>query len=116
MCRGIDVFGDDTVHLIDAPGHLAGHTNLLVKAADTPNRTVYLAGDACHDRRLLRKEREISEWLDDAGHVCCIHVDKKAAEETLERIALLEGQGIEVIFAHDVDWEQDEGNKNRFWG
>lgn len=75
---------------------------------------MYLAGDACHDRRLLTGEKEIGEWVDTGGRGCCIHVDKEEAEKTIERIGRLEEGGMEVVFAHDGEWEK--GNGGRFWG
>jgi hypothetical protein len=77
---------------------------------------VYLAGDACHDRRIFRKEKEIGEWLDANGDTCCIHADRKAAEATIESIRILEAMGVEVILAHDVEWENNERNSRRFFG
>ncbi|KAL1985801.1 hypothetical protein VTN96DRAFT_7423 [Rasamsonia emersonii] len=112
----IDLFHDGTVYIVHAPGHLPGHINLLVKTGPEPTNWVYLAGDACHDRRIVRREREIGEWVDDDGRVCCIHADRKMAEQTIERIRGLEEQGVEVIFAHDVEWEDDARNKSRFFG
>ncbi len=112
--RTLDIFQDGSVLIVDAPGHLAGHINILVQIG--PSKNVYLAGDACHDRRIMRREREIGEWEDAEGHICCIHGDKKLAEQTIERIRELEQQGVEVIFAHDVDWEENPENKGRFFG
>lgn len=116
----IDLFHDGTVYVVHAPGHLPGHINLLVKTGHEPEpepkaNWVYLAGDACHDRRIMCREREIGEWVDDDGHVCCIHADRRTAEQTIERIRGLEEQGVEVIFAHDVEWEDDGRNKSRFF-
>lgn len=62
----------------------------------------------------MPKEAQIGEWLDGASHVCCIHADRKKAEETIERIIELENQGVQVIFAHDVEWEDNPQNKSRF--
>lgn len=112
--RVLDVFGDQSLLIVDAPGHLPGHINILARTG--PANSVYLAGDACHDRRIMRKERAIGEWHDAEGHICCIHGDKKMAEETIDRIRKLEGDGVEVIFAHDIEWEENEGNKARFFG
>lgn len=116
----LDIFRDGSVYVVDAPGHLPGHVNLLVRVAEGDgkggSRWVYLAGDACHDRRILRGEKEIGEWHDAAGHVCCIHADRSKAEATIGRIRQLEENGVEVIFAHDVEWEADEGNRGRFFG
>ncbi|KAH6713445.1 AhpD-like protein [Leptodontidium sp. MPI-SDFR-AT-0119] len=110
----IDIFQDGSLYIVDAPGHLPGHINLLAKTG--PTHSVYLGGDACHDRRIMRMEKDIGTWPDSEGHVCCIHADRKEAECTIERIRLIEEQGVEVIFAHDVEWEQDPKNEERFWG
>lgn len=106
------------MYLVDAPGHLPGHINLLArtKSGDGGQKWVYLAGDACHDRRIIRKEREIGEWMDAHRQVCCIHADRAGAEATIERIRDLEKEGVEVILAHDVEWESDEKNRERFFG
>jgi len=107
--RVLDIFQDGSVLIVDAPGHLPGHINILAKTG--PDTSVYLAGDACHDRRIVRNEREIGEWRDAEGHICCIHGDRKLAEQTIERI-----RELEVIFAHDVEWEENPANKSRFLG
>ncbi len=112
--RVLDIFHDGSVYIVDAPGHLPGHINILAKTG--PMTSMYLAGDACHDRRIMRKERQIGEWHDEHGHICCIHADKKLAEQTIERIQELESKGIEVVFAHDFEWEEDPKNQSRFLG
>ncbi|KAK4451035.1 metallo-hydrolase oxidoreductase [Podospora aff. communis PSN243] len=97
----LDVFDDGSLYIVDAPGHLPGHINLLARVEDEKlkgqTRWVYVAGDACHDRRILRGEKEIGEWEDASGHRCCIHADRKKAEETIARIRKLEQSGVEPI-------------------
>ncbi|RFU25125.1 hypothetical protein B7463_g11212, partial [Scytalidium lignicola] len=110
----IDLFQDGSLYIVDAPGHLPGHINLLARTG--PEESVYLAGDACHDRRILRKEKTIGTWCDSEGFTCCIHSNREAAEQTIERIRGLENGGIEVIFAHDIEWEWNPENRSRFWG
>jgi hypothetical protein len=88
--------------------------NVLAQVSET--HQVYLGGDSCHDRRLLTGEKEIGEWDDAQGDVCCIHANRKDAEETIERIRQLEREGVEIIFAHDVEWENNPDNKARFFG
>ncbi|OAA54568.1 Beta-lactamase-like protein [Niveomyces insectorum RCEF 264] len=118
----LDVFGDGSLYVVDAPGHLPGHINLLARTdgsaghADTTTSWLYLAGDACHDRCILRKEKSIGEWHDAHGQVCCIHADRPQAEETIERVRQLESQGVEVILSHDVEWESNAQNRSRFFG
>lgn len=110
----LDIFNDGSLLIVNAPGHLPGHINLLARTSE--HHEVYMAGDACHDRRLLTGAKAIGEWNDAQGHVCCIHADRKQAEGTIERIRQLEKQGVEIIFAHDVEWEADPANKWRFFG
>jgi glyoxylase-like metal-dependent hydrolase (beta-lactamase superfamily II) len=110
----LDIFGDGSLYIVDAPGHLPGHLNLLARVG--LGNWVYLAGDACHDRHIMRGEREIAEWLDGEGRTCCIHADRAKAEETIQRIRDLEQKGVEVIFAHDDEWESAPNNQDRFFG
>jgi glyoxylase-like metal-dependent hydrolase (beta-lactamase superfamily II) len=112
--RVLDLFHDGSVMIVDAPGHLPGHINLLARTS--PTTSVYLAGDACHDRRIMRNERAIGEWTDEHGHICCIHANKEMAAQTIQRIQALEKTGVEIIFAHDVEWEEDPKNGSRFFG
>ncbi|BCS24983.1 MBL fold metallo-hydrolase [Aspergillus puulaauensis] len=118
--HAMDVFGDGSVYVISAPGHLDGHINLLCRKAD--GRYVYLAGDACHDGRLLSGEKDIATWSDPVypGVVCCIHADKKAAERTLERIRETKGGftelgDVEVVFAHDDVWAARAKQDGRYF-
>ena len=114
LTQTLDIFNDGSLLVVNAPGHLPGHINLLARTSE--DHYIYLGGDACHDRRLLTGEKVIGEWTDAEGHVCCIHVDREQAEETIRRIRVLEKEGVEVIFAHDVEWENDPANKGRFFG
>lgn len=122
--QAIDFFRDGSVYILDAPGHLPGHINLLCRFA--PGKFVCLAGDACHDVRLLTGERDIATWTDESGKHCCIHVDIPTAKETLARLRAVTEDGIEldgedqraeveIVFAHDFAWEEDAVKKGRFW-
>lgn len=105
-----DLMGDGAIYVVDAPGHLPGHINLLARVA--ARRWIYLVGDACHDRRLLTGEKDIAEWTDAEGNFCCVHTDKKEAEATLARIrdfqaaGVKSGMQVEVILAHGMDWAE----------
>jgi glyoxylase-like metal-dependent hydrolase (beta-lactamase superfamily II) len=114
----IDLFGDGSLYIVHAPGHLPGHINVLARTSAT--KSIYLAGDACHDIRLFNGTHEIATWQDDAGKMCCIHVDKVKAEETIERIRKLAQKGpngadVEVVFAHSPEWEAQAKERGRFW-
>ncbi|KAF4255405.1 hypothetical protein CNMCM8714_004396 [Aspergillus fumigatus] len=100
----LDFLGDGSVYVIDAPGHLPGHINLLCRVG--PDTWMYLGGDSCHDSRLLTGERQIATWDDGHGNTGCIHVDQTRAEESLSRIRRLqemEGHKVEVVMAHDIE-------------
>ncbi|KAJ5936857.1 hypothetical protein N7466_003307 [Penicillium verhagenii] len=101
----LDLFGDGSVYVVDAPGHLSGHINLLCRLG--PQKWIYLGGDSCHDLRLLSGEREMATWVDVHGQTNCIHVDKNQAEDTLSRIRTLQqmmGTDVEIVMAHDGQW------------
>jgi hypothetical protein len=113
--RGIDMFGDKSLYIIDSPGHLPGHINLLCRKA--PDKWLYLGGDSAHDIRLLTGEKEIGTWESEHGDTMCIHTDRTVAEETIKRIQILTSlkgsEEIEVILAHDDVWF--EKNQHRVY-
>jgi glyoxylase-like metal-dependent hydrolase (beta-lactamase superfamily II) len=107
-----DYFKDSSLYIIDSPGHLPGHINLLVRIG--PEKWIYLAGDSCHDVRILRKEAEISIYEDREipGKFNCAHRSKEEAEVHLSRVRELENHGVEIVLAHD--WEWLEKNKSLY--
>ncbi|KAI2634055.1 hypothetical protein GGS21DRAFT_519814 [Xylaria nigripes] len=116
----IDLFGDGSVHIVDCPGHIYGHINLLVRIA--LRKYAYLGGDCCHDVRIFTGERRIAEYEDQLGRLRSAHVHTGLAKETLRRIkdgveSLGRGEDghvdVEIVIAHDRDWR--ERNRHRFW-
>ena len=116
----IDYFGDGSVFVIDSPGHLFGHVNLLARLG--PDKWVFLGGDCCHDIRILKGEKDVALYDDGHGGLRSVHVDTDAAKATLKRIndLLVASAGaregpdtIEVVLAHDAGWRQR--NKQRFF-
>jgi glyoxylase-like metal-dependent hydrolase (beta-lactamase superfamily II) len=107
--HAIDLFGDSSCYIVNTPGHLPGHINLLCRLA--PDRWVCLAGDAFHDERLLTGENSIGTWRDDEGRTCCIHLDRTEAERSIERLRKLREVGVEIIAAHDEGWEKRNAEK-----
>lgn len=100
----LDLFGDGSVYVLDMPGHLPGHVNLLCRMR---KRWVCLCGDSFHDLRLLTGEKEIGTWIGPEGNMLCIHLDKEAAAESIGRLRELEnveGEQVELIAAHDEGW------------
>ncbi|KAF2264967.1 hypothetical protein CC78DRAFT_516123 [Lojkania enalia] len=118
----VDYFGDGSLYVVDAPGHLFGHVNLLARVA--PRKWVYLGGDCCHDPRILKGEKGIAMYDDGRGGLRSVHVDTDEAAGTIKRIGKLLNQGkvreeggesveVEVVVAHDKAWR--EANASRFW-
>ncbi|KAH9878088.1 hypothetical protein J1614_003305 [Plenodomus biglobosus] len=118
----IDFFADGSMYVIDAPGHLTGHVNILARTA--PGKWVYLGGDCCHDPRILSGEKGIAMYEDGRGGLRSVHADTESAAATVARAARLlkggnvreEGGGavdVEVVVAHDGGWA--EKNTERFW-
>jgi glyoxylase-like metal-dependent hydrolase (beta-lactamase superfamily II) len=99
----IDLFGDGSVFVLDSPGHLPGHINLLCRISC--ERWICLCGDAYHDRRLLTGERDIAFWEGPDGAICCIHNDPTSAKNALHQLRELASLGnVELIGAHDAGW------------
>ncbi|KAI0871234.1 NAD binding domain of 6-phosphogluconate dehydrogenase-domain-containing protein [Hypoxylon argillaceum] len=92
--RTIDFFGDQSVYVIDSPGHIYGHVNLLARISE--GKYVYLGGDCCHDTRILSGEKEIAEYDDGRGGLRSVHVHTGLAKHTLAEIdaGLLIGLGV----------------------
>lgn len=119
--HAIDFYGDASLYIVDAPGHLTGHVNLLARVAE--RKWVYLGGDCCHDPRILTGEKGIAMYDDGHGGSRSVHKDTDEAARTVRRVgrimkkgAVVEGEHaaqVEVVVAHDGIWA--EGNKNRFW-
>lgn len=114
--NAIDFFGDGSMYVIDSPGHLYGHVNLLARVS--ANKWLYLGGDCCHDLRILKGTKDTAMYDDGKGGTRSVHADTPSAKATLSRIQKLlaeDGKGgvtIEPILAHDKAWR--ENNRHRF--
>ena len=114
--NALDFFGDGSVWVIDTPGHLYGHVNLLARIGE--HKYIYLGGDCCHDSRILSGQTGIAMYADGMGGMRSVHVDTPVATKTLERIRAFAkakdgGVDVEVVLAHDADWRNRNGH--RFW-
>ncbi|KAI0738877.1 Metallo-hydrolase/oxidoreductase [Daedaleopsis nitida] len=107
--RAYDYFGDGSMYVVDAAGHLPGHVNILARTNATGS-WIYLAGDTAHDMQLLTGKREVAFSFDGAGHMVCAHTDKEKAVEHIGRVRELLGMArVQVLLAHDHVWY--EANK-----
>ena len=110
--RTLDFYGDGSLYIIDAPGHVAGHVNLLARTS-ADGGWVFLAADSAHDWRLLTGEAGI-------GHHAlwgCIHENRAQAQENIERIKALTGlPRVRVLLAHDKPFVQaNEAEGKGYW-
>ncbi|KAI5120105.1 hypothetical protein M0805_002189 [Coniferiporia weirii] len=102
-----DYFGDGALYVVDAPGHLAGHVNILARTSPDGG-WVYLAGDSTHDWRLVCGHGEIPE-----EH---IEQNKEQAAETIRRISdLMTLPRVRVILAHDDKFYEENKGGSAFW-
>jgi glyoxylase-like metal-dependent hydrolase (beta-lactamase superfamily II) len=84
-----DVFGDDSVRLISAPGHTPGHQALLVRLTDPG--PVVLSGDLYHFRASRRLRR-----------VPLFNTDPAQTQSSMDKLeALLKAEGATLWIEHD---------------
>ncbi|KAK7693468.1 hypothetical protein QCA50_003036 [Cerrena zonata] len=111
-----DYYGDGSLYVVDAPGHILGHINLLVRTNSTGS-WIYLAGDTCHDLRVILGEREFAVTHEADGTVICAHANPAMAKRHIARVQeLYSNRSVEVILAHDWRWyEAAKGIRNVFF-
>jgi glyoxylase-like metal-dependent hydrolase (beta-lactamase superfamily II) len=108
--NAIDYFGDGSMYIVDAPGHIGGHVNILARTSPEGS-WILLGGDSAGDFRLITGEKEIGHYTDVNGCFRCIHANKELALENIQRIrGLLSNSKVQVLIAHDVAWyEENKG-------
>ena len=112
--RALDFYGDGSLYIIDAPGHLSGHINVLARTS-SDGAWIYLAGDSAHHKNLLTGESDIA--VHHPGHVHgCAHENKEEAEAHLVRIRALRAlPRVRVLLAHDEEWYGFNKGGAAFW-
>lgn len=109
--QACDFFNDGSLYIVDAPGHLDGHINVLARTSSTGG-WIFLAGDSCHHLKLL-DDGKIPCLKNERGEIMyCAHADKDAAELHIERLKeLRKRKELLLIIAHDYEWYGE--NKER---
>ncbi|KXN84495.1 N-acyl homoserine lactonase [Leucoagaricus sp. SymC.cos] len=112
--RAYDLYGDGSLYIIDAPGHLWGHVNILVRTS-ADGGWIYLAGDTAHHWNLIHGTSGIA--CNHAGHAIS-HQDKEVAGQTIKRVGEVSKlPRVRVLLAHDKPWyEKNEGGDAFFPG
>ncbi|KAG1793261.1 beta-lactamase-like protein [Suillus plorans] len=111
----MDIFGDGSMYIIDASGHVAGHINILARTSQD-GAWILLGADSAHHPDLITGKMQIAYRVDpNTCSVMCVHEDKEAAEENIRRMrSLLEVPRVQVLISHDIYWYQENKNKDVF--
>jgi glyoxylase-like metal-dependent hydrolase (beta-lactamase superfamily II) len=112
--RAYDFYGDGSLYIIDAPGHLSGHVNLLARTSPDGG-WVYLAGDTAHHWNLVHGSSAIA--CGHPGHLHnTAHMDKELAEQMINRVReVMKNPRVRVILAHDKVWYDENKGKSAFF-
>jgi glyoxylase-like metal-dependent hydrolase (beta-lactamase superfamily II) len=99
--KGVNLFGDGSLWILDAPGHMPGHQMALARTGQ--NEWVSMGGDCCHHRALLDDpRRDISIDIGPNGQPG-FHKDPEKARETIRKLQSLHSNvSVFVALAHDA--------------
>ena len=105
-----DFYGDGSLYIVDATGHLPGHINILARTS-ADGGWIFLASDSAHDWRLINGESKV------ARKPACAHAEVEKAEAHIANIAKLwrENKRAHVLLAHDVPWYEKNKGGSAFW-
>ncbi|KIK57565.1 hypothetical protein GYMLUDRAFT_172636 [Collybiopsis luxurians FD-317 M1] len=105
--RVLDFFGDQSLYIIDAPGHFPGHLMVLARVANpmaselSPSIYVLLAGDCCHNRECYSPGTRLVSQEN--------HDDIVVARETVSSLirTAKEMPNVIVVLAHEKELEEE---------
>ncbi|KAF4569836.1 hypothetical protein EYR40_008816 [Pleurotus pulmonarius] len=113
--RAFDYWGDGSLYIVDAPGHLAGHVNVLARTS-ADGGWIYLAADSAHFLKLLTGEAEVTVGHAAHGPHGCAHIDKELADLHLSRIREVgKLPKVRVLISHDAQWYKENRDSGAFW-
>ncbi|KAF8911678.1 hypothetical protein CPB84DRAFT_1743043 [Gymnopilus junonius] len=79
--RAFDSYGDGSLYIVDSPGNVDGHMNILARTS-ADGAWMYLAADSAQHWKLITGEAKIKVGV--PGHpYFCVHHDKAKAESIL---------------------------------
>ncbi|KAH9894931.1 beta-lactamase-like protein [Cubamyces lactineus] len=111
FAHGLDFYGDGSVYIVDAAGHVPGHLNLLVRTS-SDGGWLYLAADSAHDWRIINGQAGFAHHPK-AG---CIHKNPAQAVRHVERIRELRKEPrVRVLLTHDIPWYEENKGGPAFW-
>ncbi|KAH8815966.1 beta-lactamase-like protein [Xylogone sp. PMI_703] len=105
--KAMDFFGDGSVWLVQAPGHMPGNLFAAVHTGD--GQWVILGGDCCHSRSILNGEVEIAEFDYPGRGRMSAHDDLGEAKQTIKKLRDLEieNYNVHIALCHDDKWMRE---------
>ncbi|GMK54871.1 hypothetical protein CspeluHIS016_0114570 [Cutaneotrichosporon spelunceum] len=134
--QAIDYFGDGSLYILNAYGHMVGHIAALVRTSASPDSYMLLAGDSAHVRGLYSccvgctqpsfraglypAAHGLSPAEQQRGGLLAIHYDLPAAYLNMARMGRMEEEdNVCVILAHDLEWkkiiDREQGGEDWEW-
>jgi len=111
--QALDYYGDGSLYIVNAAGHLPGHVNVIARTS--PDAWILLGGDSAHHWNLITGESQIAEGRPGFSGGCA-HLDKKASEENILRIReFWKLPRTKVIIGHDEEWYKEHKGTSAFW-
>ncbi|KAF8333137.1 beta-lactamase-like protein [Cantharellus anzutake] len=115
--KGHDYFGDGSLFILDAPGHCAGHQNVLVRTSGNPPIYHLLASDTTHHIILAREPKQpslrrplISIFPEDPNkpsNLLSFHDDLEEAYRTIAKAERMDlEENVNVFLAHDISLDR----------
>jgi glyoxylase-like metal-dependent hydrolase (beta-lactamase superfamily II) len=112
--RAYDFYGDGSIYIVDSPGHVGGHINILARTSPDGG-WIFLAADSAHNWALITGDSHINvgaPW----DPKFCFHSDvEKAAEHISHIAALWKLPRVRIVLAHDGPWYEKNKNGQAFW-
>ncbi|KAK6376291.1 hypothetical protein LTS17_006886 [Exophiala oligosperma] len=110
--KAMDFFGNGSLWVIQAPGHMQGNLCAAARLAD--GEWVVLGSDCAHTKPLLDGKYDIAEMTRPDGSKWSLHEDVCAAKDTIAKIRSMEVEyGCRVALAHDASWMLQNNEKDR---
>ncbi|EJT50368.1 hypothetical protein A1Q1_00346 [Trichosporon asahii var. asahii CBS 2479] len=134
--EAVDYFGDGSLYILNAYGHMVGHIAALVRTSTDPDTYMLLAGDSAHVRGLYSccagckhpsfraglypASAGLSPQEQARGGLLAIHYDLPAAYLNMARMGRMEEEdNVCVILAHDLEWkkilDREQGGEDWEW-
>ncbi|KAJ5556352.1 hypothetical protein N7494_000267 [Penicillium frequentans] len=105
--NAMDLFGDGSFWIIQAPGHMPGNLGACARLAT--GDWIVLGSDCCHSRALFVGTKEFASFQLPDGETFSLHKDLLAAKDTLDRMRIMERRyKAHVALAHDTAWMEKE--------